>query len=88
MPSKTATLLLTLPLIAILQGGAQPTLPRRPSRRRPSQINFLSIAVDEETAAADTRLKKFLEKAVADSSATGSAQRTVSSSSRRCRMAT
>ena len=77
MPSKTATLLLTLPLIAILQGGAQPTAAAAPQSTASGQINFLSIVVDEETAAADTRLRKFLEKAVADSSPAGSAHRTV-----------
>ena len=79
MPSKTATLLLTLPLIAILQGGARPTAAAAaaPESTASGQINFLSIVVDEETAAADTRLRKVLEKAAADSSPTGSAHRTV-----------
>ena len=90
MPSNKARyLLLTLPLMAILQGGAQV----RPSAAAPvdgaGQINFLSIVVDEETAAADTRLRKFLEKAVADRFR--SRVRAIGrcgSNSRRCRMAT
>ena len=77
MPSKTAAFLLTLPLIAVLQGGARPTVSAATPSPAPEAINFLSITVDQVTATADTRLKRFLEKAVAEGTTAGSAQRIV-----------
>jgi ABC-type phosphate/phosphonate transport system substrate-binding protein len=41
------------------------------------EVSFLSIIVDKETAAADTRLKRFLERAIANGSQDGPAQRAV-----------
>jgi hypothetical protein len=76
MTPKTAILIL-LPVIAVFQSGAQPTASAATQATGSDQINFLSIVVDGETAAADTRLRKFLERAVADGATPGSAQRTV-----------
>jgi hypothetical protein len=76
MTPKTAILIL-LPVIAVFQSGAQPTASAATQSTAPDQINFLSIVVDPETAAADTRLRKFLERAVADGATPGSGQRTV-----------
>ena len=77
MPSNKATLLLLLPLIAVFQGGAQPTVSAATQSPAPEDINFLSIVVDQDTAAADSRLKRFLEKAVGEGGPAGSAPRTV-----------
>jgi ABC-type phosphate/phosphonate transport system substrate-binding protein len=77
MPSNKAALLLLLPLIALFPGCVQSTVAAAPQSPEPNEINFLSIVVDQETEAADKRLKKFLEKAVGKGATTGSDQRTV-----------
>ena len=78
MLSYKATLLL-LPVIAICQGCSQTKVSAAAPApaQAPNQINFLSIVVDQDTAQADTRLKRFLEKAVAEGAAAGSGRRTV-----------
>jgi len=76
MLSYKATLLL-LPVIAICQGCSQTKVSAAAPAPAPNQINFLSIVVDQDTAQADTRLKRFLEKAVAEGPATGAGRRTV-----------
>ena len=64
MPSNKVTLLMLLMLIAVASGSHKSTVAAAQSTGA-GEINFLSIVVDKETAAADTRLKRFLEKAVA-----------------------
>src|SRR6186713_1397890 len=76
MLSYKATLLL-LPVIAICQGCSQTKVSAAAPAPAPNQINFLSIVVDQDTAQADTRLKRFLEKAVAEGPAAGAGRRTV-----------
>ena len=76
MVSYKATLLL-LPVMAVCQGCAESKVAAAAPAPAPNQINFLSIVVDPDTAQADTRLKRFLEKAVAEGPAAGSGRRTV-----------
>src|SRR5215204_5082472 len=74
MRSNKVTLLMLLMVIAAASGSDKSTL----AAAQPSsadEINFLSIIVDKETAAADTRLKRFLEKAVSAGSAADASHR-------------
>jgi hypothetical protein len=76
MVSWKATLLL-FPLMAVCQGCGKSTVSAAAPAPAPNQINFLSIVVDADTAQADTRLKRFLEKAVAEGATAESGRRTV-----------
>jgi ABC-type phosphate/phosphonate transport system substrate-binding protein len=48
-------------------GASASTVVRTTTRQPEAPISFLSIVVDEDTAAADARLKRFLEQAIAKS---------------------
>ena len=76
MPSNKVTLLMLLMLIAVAAGSHKSTVAAAQSSGA-GEINFLSIIVDKETAAADTRLKRFLEKAVSAGSAADASHRRV-----------
>ena len=76
MPSNKVTLLMLLMLIAVASGSRKSTVAAAQSSGS-GEINFLSIIVDKETAAADTRLKRFLEKAVSAGSAADASHRRV-----------
>jgi hypothetical protein len=73
MRSKYFSLLLLLALAAPGQGCAKPSA-EGASQAPPEAINFLSVFVDPETSAADTRLRRFLERAIAAGSSSESAQ--------------
>jgi len=66
------TVVLLLAVVTSLPACTQKSLSAAAPSSRSEEINFLSIIVDPDTFAADTRLKRFLEKAVADGSTTDS----------------
>jgi hypothetical protein len=68
---------LLIALIAVCTACARPAASTAPRSSSPEEINFLSIVVDRDTAAADIRLKRFLERAVAEGPSPGSARRSV-----------
>jgi ABC-type phosphate/phosphonate transport system substrate-binding protein len=73
MRFKHFPLLVLLALAAPGQGCAKPSA-EGASQAPPEAINFLSVFVDPETSAADTRLRRFLERAIAAGSSSESAQ--------------
>jgi ABC-type phosphate/phosphonate transport system substrate-binding protein len=77
MRSRHALLLLLLLGVAS-SGCTLSSASPQPQTTGPEEVSFLSIVVDPETAAADTRLKRFLERAIANGAPrNGSAQQAV-----------
>jgi hypothetical protein len=74
MRSKYFSLLLLLALAAPGQGCAKTSAAAASQAPPPEAINFLSIFVDPETSVADTRLRRFLERAVDAGSSSESEQ--------------
>lgn len=76
MCSHNPTLLLLL--LGVVSSGCTTSSASTPSQAAGSgEVSFLSIIVDKETAAADTRLKRFLERAIANGSSSGPARQAV-----------
>ncbi len=63
-------LLLLLPAV-VASGCTTPSASTGGQAAITADVSFLSIVVDPETAAADTRLKRFLERAIANGSTNG-----------------
>src|SRR5262245_23466950 len=62
MSRRNFTLLLAFMMAS--SGCSWPSVSSEPPAPSEEQISFLSIVLDEDTAVADTRLRKFLERAV------------------------
>jgi hypothetical protein len=78
MRSRRASLLLSLLLLNAASWGCTLLSALPPvDTTGATEVSFLSIVVDKETGAADTRLKRFLERAIANGSHNGPAQHAV-----------